>query len=87
MYLLFILNPLTNIDRHTYVYTDIITYIYINRSHMLPSWKIHKILCMNMIQIKKKIALANIKETRTAAAAYVDINKNLGREFSYNVLS
>lgn len=35
----------------------------------------------------KKIALANIKETRTAAA-YVDINKNLGREFSvYNVLS
>lgn len=34
----------------------------------------------------KKIALANIKETRTAVA-YVDINKNLGREFSYNVLS
>lgn len=65
---------------HLPIYTNL---LYTIRSHMLPSWNTHEILCMNMI---KKIALANIKETRTAAA-YVDINKNLGREFSYNVLS
>lgn len=79
MYLLFILNPLTNI----YIYTIIYKLIIHNSLAYASFLKVHKILCMNMI---KKIALANIKETRTAAA-YVDINKNLGREFSYNVLS
>lgn len=63
-----------------YIYKLIIIY------NLLAYASFLKNIQNSMHEYDKKNALANIKETRTAAA-YVDINKNLGREFSYNVLS